>query len=127
MGDLSEHFSATEFACACGCGYGTRPGDVTPELLAILEAVRKARGKALRITSGCRCEVHNRRVGGVDRSEHTTGEAADIWAPSSEARLSVVAAAIACGVHRIGVGRTYVHLGVSAHHPVGLWGYNEPC
>ena len=127
MGDLSEHFSATEFACGCGCGFGTRPGDVSADLLVMLEAVRKARGTALRPTSGCRCEVYNRRVGGVENSEHMIGEAADIWAPGSAAKLSIVEAAVACGVHRIGVGRTYVHLGVSAHHPPGLWGYNEPC
>lgn len=123
MGDLSEHFSAVEFACACGCGYGTRPGDVTPELLGLLEAVRKVRGTALRITSGNRCDVHNQRVGGVPHSEHTTGEAADIWAPSSAARLELVRAAVACGCQRIGVGQTFVHVGVSTALPPGLWGY----
>jgi uncharacterized protein YcbK (DUF882 family) len=123
MGDLSPNFSAAEFACACGCRYGTRPGDVTPELLAMLEAVRKARGKALRLTSGNRCDIHNQRVGGVPDGEHTTGEAADVWAPSSAARLELVRCAVASGCQRIGVGQTFVHIGVSTALPPGLWGY----
>lgn len=68
-GWLSEHFHSGEFVCHCGCGRG-KP---TQELVDMLERFRKACGdKPIRITSGYRCPEHNRDVGGVSRSQHTS-------------------------------------------------------
>lgn len=44
----------------------------------VLDPLREAWGKPIRVTSGYRCEELNRRVGGVSTSQHTTGCAADI-------------------------------------------------
>ena len=44
----------------------------------ILDPLREAYGKPIVVTSGFRCEKLNRAVGGVARSQHTKGEAADI-------------------------------------------------
>lgn len=74
MGDLSEHFSRSEFACKDGCGKDT----VDAELLSVLEDVRNHFGRAVYINSGNRCEEHNRAVGGVPDSQHTKSRAADI-------------------------------------------------
>lgn len=68
----SENFTGREFACSCGCGFGTREGDVAPALLEHLELERTIRGdRPIWIASGCRCEVHNAAVGGVADSAHT--------------------------------------------------------
>lgn len=75
---LSEHFTAGEFACHCGCGFGLRPGDVSAALVNLLERVRTHFAAPVHITSGCRCPAHNRAVGGADHSQHTAGIAADI-------------------------------------------------
>jgi uncharacterized protein YcbK (DUF882 family) len=48
------------------------------ELLQILEDVREHFDSSVKITSGCRCAEHNKRVGGAPDSEHTRGIAADI-------------------------------------------------
>ena len=48
------------------------------ELVEILEKVRKHFGKPVTINSACRCENHNKSVGGGDKSQHKLGRAADI-------------------------------------------------
>jgi len=75
MGDLSEHFSKKEFACKCGCGFA----DPDPELVSKLERLRELCGnKPLHINSACRCEKHNKAVGGSPKSQHLLGKAADV-------------------------------------------------
>lgn len=44
----------------------------------VLEPLRKAYGKPITVTSGYRCPVLNKAVGGVANSQHTKGEAADL-------------------------------------------------
>ena len=74
MGNFSEHFSKSEFACHCGCGFDS----VSPELVSVLEDVRTHFDAPVKINSGCRCEKHNAKVGGVPNSQHVQGIAADI-------------------------------------------------
>lgn len=45
---------------------------------AILDPLRTAYGKPIRISSGFRCPALNRAIGGVANSQHMRGEAADI-------------------------------------------------
>ena len=44
----------------------------------VLQPLRDAWGKPLKINSGYRCPALNRAVGGVESSQHVKGEAADI-------------------------------------------------
>ncbi|MHA1067019.1 D-Ala-D-Ala carboxypeptidase family metallohydrolase [Enterobacter ludwigii] len=74
MGDLSEHFSRSEFACRCGCGFDS----ISSELINVLEELRNHFGVTVKINSGCRCEKHNKKVGGTPDSRHVQGTAADI-------------------------------------------------
>lgn len=74
MGDISPNFNRSEFACQCGCGADT----VDTELLDILDELRNHFGKPVHITSGNRCERHNRKICGSPNSQHLTGRAADI-------------------------------------------------
>lgn len=53
-------------------------------VLRLLDPVREAWGKPLRVTSGFRSPVLNKAVGGVPDSQHVQGEAADITAGSPE-------------------------------------------
>lgn len=118
MGDLSEHFSASEFACKCSLR-GLRQADgycggkvwVAPELVRKLEDLRSVIGKPILITSGCRCERYNRYVGGAASSQHLLGAAADItvsgMAPNEVAKA-------ADKLHFGGIGRynTFTHVDV---------------
>jgi uncharacterized protein YcbK (DUF882 family) len=73
MGDLSPHFSRSEFACH-HCGKVI----VSDRLVARLEILRAMVGKPLVIVSGYRCPVHNAKVGGAKASQHLVGQAADL-------------------------------------------------
>lgn len=75
---LSKHFNKFEFACKCGCGFGLQDGDINPKLIERLEEIRSHFGKPIKILSGCRCEKHNKKVGGAKLSQHLLGNAADI-------------------------------------------------
>ncbi len=44
----------------------------------VLDPAREVLGMPIVVNSGFRCPLHNARVGGVQNSQHTRGEAADI-------------------------------------------------
>lgn len=70
-----KYFKYSEFTCHCGCGYNR----VDIRLVNILDNIREHYGKPAIITSGVRCEKHNREVGGVEGSWHTKRKAADFY------------------------------------------------
>lgn len=71
---LSDHFDSREFACHDGCGFDK----VDLLLIHVLEDVRAFFNVPVQINSGCRCEKHNKAVGGEVNSQHLLGTAADI-------------------------------------------------
>lgn len=74
MGDISPNFNRREFSCHCGCGFDA----ISPDLLPVLEDVRAHFGQPMIVNCGCRCPAHNAAVGGVQKSQHMNGIAADI-------------------------------------------------
>lgn len=73
---MTEHFKDSEFACKC-CGV-VKKGNGLTALQIVLEDVRCYFVKPVTVTSAYRCVHHNRKVGGVDNSQHVQGTAADI-------------------------------------------------
>lgn len=73
MGDISPHFSRAEFECP-----HCRQLVLDPRLIPALEELRARGPEPVIVHDGYRCEEHNLAVGGVPRSEHTLGMAADI-------------------------------------------------
>lgn len=114
MGDLSSHFSRSEFRCHhCRCL------SATPQLLEILENLRQLTlGNPLTIVSGFRCEPHNKAVGGASASRHLFGDAADI--PAGYATYEKARAAGAVGVGMS--GSWVVHVDWRPGPPV-RWSY----
>lgn len=96
MGDLSAHFSRSEFDCPhCGAGAPS------PQLVAILENLRASVGKPLRIVSGFRCVPYNKSLpNAAPASRHVHGDAADI--PSGYATVAQAARAGAVGIGNAG-------------------------
>jgi zinc D-Ala-D-Ala carboxypeptidase len=114
-----RHFDLDEFACPC-CGRN----EISPPFVGLLDQARELVGVPFRVSSGYRCQAHNRQVGGVRDSEHLVGLAADILAVDSEARFLIVSAALQVGIRRIGIHEHFVHLGVSRlHNPDVLFLY----
>jgi len=103
---LSPHFHAAEFACP----HCREVGRISTRLLGVLENARRAAGnRPLHIVSGYRCPVWNRRVGGIERSEHLLGRAADVPGGYLTASQWEAAGAVGIGIRR---GRV-VHVDVT--------------
>ena len=120
------HFYVYEAACKCGCGFGRHEGDVSTELVLLLEKVRQEIGHPLFVNSMCRCEAHNRAVGGVDGSVHTLGEAADLRTVGGGRRHEVEKAGYRHGATGVGTGGDFIHLDVhdgSVKFRPSAWGY----
>lgn len=71
---LSANFKVEEFACSDG----SDPIFIAPKLVMILQKIRRHFGKPVIINSAYRTVSKNKAVGGVTRSQHLYGTAADI-------------------------------------------------
>jgi hypothetical protein len=84
---LSEHFTQSEFSCKC-CG----KVKVNIQLIISLEKLREKVGVPIIITSGYRCPLHNKAVGGAKHSQHQFGNAVDIkvrgYSPTQVSKLA---------------------------------------
>lgn len=72
-----KYFKDSEFTCECGCGLNLEKDGIKR----ISDEIREHFGRPMIITSGTRCVKHNREVGGVQGSYHTTGNAIDFVIP----------------------------------------------
>ena len=109
-------FQPREYQCRCGREECPAPKELSPRMQEQLDRLRSDLGYPLTINSGIRCDVQTSRVGGVQGSEHGTGEGVDILAETSQARYALLVKALLL-FPRIGVGRTFVHVGTSDTHP----------
>ena len=80
---LSPHFTLSELT-QTSTGRDNTPTDTEIGKLQVLvdevlEPLRMALGVSVRVTSGYRSPEVNAAVGGAASSQHTEGEAADIW------------------------------------------------
>ena len=121
------YFQPAEFACKCGrkdCDALKVP---SPDLLARLNVLRLRLDRPLTITSGIRCAYWNEKSGGVKGSGHETGEEVDLACATSQERWRLLAGVFESTqplFRRIGVGKTFIHLGVSTALPNGvIWTY----
>ena len=73
---LSAHFNVSEFRCKCGKVHDTLLADELIEKLEKLYAALNC--SKIIVTSGFRCSMHDRTVGGSGTGQHTKGNAADI-------------------------------------------------
>lgn len=105
--DDIRYFEPAEFDSPDNPGSGQH---MQMEFVAVLDEVRHACAFPFRITSGFRTPQQNQRCGGAVNSAHLRGYACDIDAQTSRHRFAIVAAAMAHGITRIGVGSRFVHL-----------------
>lgn len=71
-----RHIDMRLFPCRC-CGKASITAPFAA-LLRTLDEALEGKGWAVRVNSGFRCPLHNAKVGGVSKSRHMTGEAADL-------------------------------------------------
>jgi len=102
---LLKHFKLDEFKCPC-CG----KCDMDMSFLIKLERARENADIPFKITSGYRCENHNKEIGGALLSSHLKGLAADIACNSSIHRFLILNSLIFAGFKRIGIGKDFIHV-----------------
>ena len=116
---MSKYFTYEEVSCKCGCKLSVRR-----ELVNLLDDAREIAGIPFVITSGARCESHNRKVGGSKDSSHLKGVAVDIKATTSRERYEIVNALMQVGFTRIGIAKTFIHCDLDRDKPQQLiWVY----
>ena len=110
--DSWKYFKRAEFSCSC-CGRN----NISEELVDRLDYSRSLAGIPFRITSGFRCEQHNRRIHGKPRSSHLDGSGADISAPTGAIKATIIGSLFAGGIKRVGIYKTFIHADVSKKLP----------
>jgi zinc D-Ala-D-Ala carboxypeptidase len=119
--DFNVYFKFSEFDSPDLPGSGM---SMQADFLTKLVEARKEANIPFHITSGFRTPVHNKKVKGEKNSAHLRGYAADIAAPTSLDRYTIITAALKVGFNRIGVGKTYVHLDNDPTLPPNvMWDY----
>lgn len=117
---ISKHFKRSEFACKCGCGLDT----INERLITVLEDVREYFNAPVIINSGCRCQKHNKAVGGVANSTHVQCIASDIKVKGVTPKdVADYLTAKYQGQYGIGRYPTFTHVDVRQN--VARWGKNE--
>ena len=116
---LTTHFRAKELACKCGCNVEKMDSG----FMVMLQKLRQTLDRPLFITSGYRCQEHNKAVGGASESYHLKGMAADIVCISTKDRYEIVGAAIRLGFSGLGIDKQFVHVDNRKALPKKIWTY----
>ena len=80
----TANFKISEFFCP-HCGKGSDV--IKQQLIDALQKIRTDRGLPMSITSGYRCEEHNRAIHGAVHSAHLEGSAADVSDPQGKLKV----------------------------------------
>lgn len=120
---LSAHFNVSEFRCKCGKVHDTLLADELVEKLEQLYATLDC--SKIIVTSGFRCSMHDRTVGGSGTGQHTKGNAADICCYGQDGQ-PISSKVVCCkaqdigfmGIANITAAYQYTHVDV---RPNGKW------
>lgn len=120
---MSTYFAPVEFErCTPPCTIE----QMAPAFLERLDRIREAAGIPLVLNCAYRSREWDLAKGRSGNSAHTRGLAVDIRCNTSANRWRIIRAAIQCGITRIGVGRSFVHLDTDTTLPQGvIWHYYD--
>ena len=114
---LSRNFKASEFKCN-GKNCCTEI-IFAPEVIERLQWMRDRCKKAIALHSGYRCEKHNKAIGGVSKSKHILGFAADLKTPKGMTLDEFAALAESAGFRGVlkYTDREFIHVDVRETKP----------
>lgn len=105
-----KYFKKHEFECNCGCGQC----NVNPQLVYALDLARSKSSVKFVISSGARCERHNKKEGGVPGSSHISSDTNVCHAADIEYKTpgdgAIILKALTPYFDRIGVGPDFIHV-----------------
>ena len=104
---MYQYFTEKEFN-AIGCSLS----DMDEDFMILIEKIRKICDFPFIITSAYRRKEHEQKKGRNGSSSHCKGIAVDIKALKDSEKYLIVQTALSCGINRIGIGSTFVHLDI---------------
>ncbi|MCK5605710.1 peptidase M15 [Candidatus Pacearchaeota archaeon] len=114
-----KNFKTYNLCCEC-CGLN----GISISFIDKLQRSREIAKVKFVITSGYRCEIHNKKEGGSATSSHLIGLAVDIKAETYGMRFKILASLIYVGFNRIGIHKDFIHVDDDADKTQGvLWLY----
>jgi hypothetical protein len=124
-----KYFQLKEFDCKCKECKGLNSGEnMDLGFLIKLDNAREIYGYPMKISSGVRCENHNKAVKGTATSSHMNipCNAADIEVKDSRKRYAIVKSLLNAGFLRIGIGKNFIHCDTDKTKPGQrvIWLYN---
>ncbi len=102
------YFKKNEFDCKCNCGLN----NISDKLIEKLDKARFLASVPFVINSACRCNIHNKNVGGSFDSSHKKGLAIDIEVTDSIQRFNIINALLFVGFKRIGIYKDFIHVDI---------------
>ena len=103
----ARYFNESEFkACFPSCSLQ----NMKQETMAKLDAAREMAGIPFVLNSAYRSRSYELAKGRTGTGAHTSGRAVDIRCNRDANRYKIVAACLAVGFTRIGIGKTYIHV-----------------
>lgn len=109
-----KYFKREEFRCNCGGKFCDGfPAEPEERLVRMADKVREHFGVAVIVSSGLRCETHNRNVGGAVGSRHKRGKAMDcrLNGISSSMALPYIQSQPECR-YAYAIDAAYVHMDI---------------
>jgi uncharacterized protein YcbK (DUF882 family) len=107
--DEYPNFSKNEFDCK-----HSGLNEMKHEFMTALQAIRNDYGP-MKVTSGFRHYTHPIEMKkGHQNGEHTKGMCCDVFCNNGADRYRLITIALRHGVTRIGIAKTFVHLGLGA-------------
>ena len=107
--ELYPNFPKSDFDCK-----HSGRNEMKHEFMVVLQAIRNEYNAPMRVTSGFRHPTHPIEAKKMRPGEHTFGMSADIACNNGADRFRLVTIALKHGITRIGIAKTFVHLGLGA-------------
>jgi zinc D-Ala-D-Ala carboxypeptidase len=106
--ELYPNFPKHEFDCS----FSGR-NEMKHEFMTVLQAIRNEYGP-MSISSGFRHSTHPIEAKKMRPGEHTFGMCADVRCNNGADRYRLITIALKHGITRIGIAKTFVHIGLGA-------------
>lgn len=120
---MAKYFSPAEFT---RCNPSCKIEQMDSAFMELLDRIREKAGIPLVLNSAFRSRSYEQMKGRSGNSAHTRGLAVDIRCRSYDNRYKIIKAAIECGINRIGIGKTFIHLDNDTSLTQGvIWDYYE--
>lgn len=107
---ITKNFTYDELMCPC-CGEMS----IDATAIGMLQKAREMSSVKFKINSACRCNEHNKAVGGKQDSSHIIASgkdsyAFDIEALNSRTKFIIICSLLKAGFNRIGIDKEFIHV-----------------